>query len=54
MNPDSRIDEAPREVAEWDLDPVKAGLGPVLPVPLKNPPGREVTATVWLNGRKKY
>src|SRR6478736_5719298 len=36
---------SPREVPEWDLEPVKAGLGPVLPVPLKNPPRREVTAT---------
>ena len=47
------IDEAPLGVPEWDPEPVKAGLGPVLPVPLKNPPGREVTATVWLNGWKK-
>jgi hypothetical protein len=43
----------PGEAPKWDLESVKARLGPVLPVPLKNPPGREVTATVRLNGWKK-
>jgi len=43
----------PDEVPEWDLRSVQAGLGPVLPVPLKNPPGREDTATLRLNGWEK-
>ena len=43
----------PVEVPEWDPDPVKAGLGPVLPIPPEEPSGRDVAVTVRLNGRKK-
>jgi hypothetical protein len=32
----------PREVPIWDLEPLKAVLGPVLPVPWRNLPGGEV------------